>query len=89
MLSRFLLVHQGCGCGALANRGTGDIPLEILNALLDRGVNPTLQNINGLTPLIYLVDGGKVDIVARLLQVRATIDVQDLKDGDTALHHAC
>lgn len=66
--------------------------LDILNALLDRGADPTLVDNCKQSSLTFYASDGQSDLVARLLQdprVRATIDVQGGTDGDTALHGAC
>ena len=65
--------------------------LAILNALLDRGADPTLTNDNGTSPLMWQASEGDIGIMAHLLQdprVRATVNLQN-GDGDTALHWAC
>ena len=65
--------------------------LDILNALLDRGGDPTRIDFLGRSALKHQVRNDTANQVARLLQdprVRATIDMQD-KYGNTALHHAC
>jgi len=64
--------------------------LDILNALLDRGADPTLLNIKHLCPLLNYTNFEGVDRVARLLQdprVRATVDMRYM--GETVLHFAC
>jgi len=65
--------------------------LNVLDALLERGADPTALDCAGFTPLMYNAQIGSVDLVARLLQdqrVRATIDIQN-EYGDNSLHHAC
>lgn len=65
--------------------------LETLNALLDRGADPTALDENNDSPLICHTYFRRVNIMAHLLKdphVRATINVQRC-DGNTALHFAC
>jgi len=65
--------------------------LDILIALLDRGGDPILSDLDCQLPLILQAQCGSAEIVARLLEdprVRATINMQDMW-GNTALHHAC
>lgn len=66
--------------------------LDILNALLDRGADPTFPDFDGISPLMHHVIPIRVDMVNRLLRdarVRATVDKQDGWRGYTALHYAC
>jgi ankyrin repeat protein len=65
--------------------------LDILNALLERAADPTIQTNVGWSPLMDYTIWDRTDLVKRMLQdprVRASIDVQN-RDGDTALHFAC
>jgi len=58
--------------------------LNVLNALLDRGADPTLVDDNNRSALMYCVVRGEADYVARLLQdprVQATVDAQDSEEG--------
>ena len=64
--------------------------LDTLNALLDHGADPTLQDKDGWTILMWQSFFKRVDVVARLLQeprVRAIVNFQNNK-GRTALHQA-
>ena len=42
--------------------------LDILNALLDRGADPTLLRDEGFSPLMQHANYGRIDMVARLLK---------------------
>jgi hypothetical protein len=67
------------------------LSLDVVNALLDRGADPTMRCEFNRTSLMDQVYGGNIDIVRRLLQdprVRAFVDIQD-HNSDTALHLAC
>lgn len=76
---------------------SGDVPLhhakslDVLNALLDCGADPSIVISHKLTPLMLYVIWRKSEMVGRLLQdprVRANVNAQDCT-GDTALHIAC
>ena len=91
----WLLDEKGADVDATTKFGTSALDragsLSVLNALLDRGADPTIADGDGGLPLMYQAAYGTVDVVARLLQdprVRATIDAQD-DGGSTALHDAC
>jgi len=63
---------------------------DILDVLLDRGADPTLQS-QGWSPLMQQVHSRNFNLVARLLQeprVRAAINCRS-GSGSTALHYAC
>lgn len=76
------------------NKGTplhGADSLDILNALLTRGADPTLLNSKRQSPFMYHARYDEVSMVERMLRdsrVRATVDMQ-VKDGHTALNFAC
>jgi len=85
--------------GADVNRkaGNGETPahgarsLHILNALLDRGADPTKRNDVKYTPLMQNALHGRVKLVARLLEdprVRATADLWE-RNNHSALFLAC
>ena len=65
--------------------------LDVLDALLERGADPTLRSNFGWSLLMYHASFGRACLVKRLLQdprVRASVDMQ-ISDGRTALHFAC
>ena len=65
--------------------------LDMLNALLDRGADPTLQNHGGMSPLMTQMYYVVFDNVERLLhdpRVQAIVNGQDYY-GRTALYLAC
>jgi len=66
-------------------------PLTFYLALLDRGADPALVTVDGVSPLMYCTIRGEVDNVARLLQDRRSRAIIDVKNcyGSTALHYAC
>ncbi len=67
--------------------------VEKVNALLERGVNPTAKNVDWETPLMLCADNGNSQCVARYLQdprVRASLNVAKTRlGGFTTLHCAC
>lgn len=89
----WLLDEKGADVNKWANGG--ERPLHaastlVLNALLDRGANPTLKHDwSDDTPLMTHVSAGRIDMVTRLLQdprVRATINLKGY-NRNTALHY--
>ena len=94
-LTVWLVDEKGADVNATTSRGLSALhearSLDIVTALLDRGVAPIRLDDDGVSPLMRHALFGKFDIVARLLQdprVRATINLQS-NHGRTALHHAC
>ena len=94
-LTTWLLDEKGADVNG--KRQYGETPLhraaslDVLDALMDRGADPTLRSNVGWSPLMYHTFKGKTDRVKRLLQdprVRASVDVQGYNDW-TALHFAC
>ncbi len=82
-LVHWLLDEKGADVNATTSGGWTALhdaaSLDILNALLNRGADPTPQDKYGWSPLLWWVYHGSVDVVARLLQdpgVRTTINIQ-------------
>lgn len=74
------------GAGVKRRSGNGEFPthaarsVDLLNALLDRGADPTKRNDVKYTPLMQNALFGRVALVARLLEdprVRATADMRE------------
>jgi ankyrin repeat protein len=63
--------------------------LEAARLLLDAGVDPSLANSNGSTPLMIAAQMGQLEVL-RLLQKRgAAVDVVHPDHRGTAFHSAC
>ena len=62
---------------------------EIMQALLDRGANPSLQDPGGMTPLMHAVGSANDDAVEVLMDIDPPIDI-NMKDfeGRTALFYS-
>lgn len=91
----WLLDKKGADVNSIADYGRTALlfaaSVEVLNALLDRGGDPIRPSRDGELPLMWHVNCGSVEVVARLLEdprVRGAVNVQD-KRGKTALHEAC
>ena len=94
-LTTWLLDEKGADVNGKSQYGNTPLhraaSLDILNALLDRGADPTFRSNVGWSPLMYHASFGRACLVKRLLQdprVRASVDMQ-ISDGRTALHFAC
>ena len=91
-LAMWLLDEKGadvCATTAVGNRALHFAYfLDILNAFLERGADPSQANTYGVLPLMWHARYHSTDVVARLLQdqrVRATVNLQN-RAGLTALH---
>lgn len=62
---------------------------NIVNYLLSEGADCNLGNGDGYTPLYLGSKCGYTDIVVRLLDAGAEVNVRTEEEGDTALHIAC
>nr|WP_133138292.1 ankyrin repeat domain-containing protein [Legionella tucsonensis] len=62
--------------------------VELINKLIEKGVNLNTPNKQGLTPLMLACRHGFDEIVQILLENGANTDLTD-KKGNSALHHAC
>jgi ankyrin repeat protein len=94
-LTTWLLDEKGADVNGKSQYGNTPLhraaSLDILNALLERAADPTIQTNVGWSPLMDYTIWDRTDLVKRMLQdprVRASIDVQN-RDCDTALHFAC
>lgn len=85
------------GADVTAAEGYGDTAfhiadsLDVLDALLGCGADPTPLNRRGYSPVMSQLSYGRVKLALRLLQyprVRASINLPS-RDGWTALHSAC
>jgi ankyrin repeat protein len=61
--------------------------LEVIRALLDRGIDPDARDEDGLTGLIWAGRKGRIESAQLLLERGATIELADHR-GRTALFHA-
>lgn len=66
---------------------TLNAPIEIIRALLEIGANPNAKDINGVTPVLFAADVGRVDILEELIEHDGDIHHRD-NNGRTALIHA-
>ncbi|QLZ67720.1 ankyrin repeat domain-containing protein [Legionella sp. PC1000] len=62
--------------------------VELINKLIEKGVDLNIPNKQGLTPLMLACKHGFNEIVQILLDHGANSDLTD-KKGNTVLHHAC
>lgn len=67
----WLLDEKGANVNAATSRGSttvhGAFTLDLLNALLDRGADPSKQDRDGVTPLMTQAPLGEDGAIARLL----------------------
>jgi len=66
--------------------GSGDLD-EVERLVVDCGVDPNIQNNDGITPLHLAAGNGRLEVVKLLLEHGADPNVQD-HDGRTPLHFA-
>lgn len=66
---------------------------EIISLLLESGCDVNIQNVNGLTPLMYLVASKRIDCSTKLtkllLESEADVNMPSFRDRRTALHVGC
>ena len=91
----WLLDEKGADVDAQILRGQTVLAktdsLDILNALLNRGADPTIPDFDDMSPIMHHAGQIRGNVLQRLLGdpgVRATVDKQDRWRNDTALHHA-
>lgn len=80
--------HAGMGFTPLLSLCTRDkISRNMVSLLLEKGADPNLASVDGMTPLHYAARKGRTDIMELLLANGAEIDSVNL-DGRTPLHEA-
>lgn len=64
--------------------------MDVVNLLLDHGADLNHQTTSdGLTPLIFAVNRGHVNITRKLVDYGAKLDTAEFNNQNTALHVAC
>ena len=94
-LALWLLAEKDADVNAATSQGAtpihGAFTLDLLNALLDRGTDPSKLDRHGITALMSQATLGEDGAIGRLLEdprVRAIVNLRNVP-GDTAFHWVC
>ena len=93
--ARYLL-QAGANCKVLSRKQMNVLflpacwhgDLFVARTLLENGCDINARTQSGEPAIMLAVDGGHEEVVKMLILNHAKLDLQDLEDGSTALHHA-
>jgi len=80
-------MSTNCEEEELIDAALGDDLARVKQLVIDCGIDPNIQDVNGWTPLHHAAWEGHLNVVKLLLEHGANPNVQD-NDGETPLHSA-
>jgi len=95
LLERGANINAVCGYNSVSGFGfsllhaaSWHCEIELMNVLLDKGADIESEDENAMTPLFYAIRSSKLEAVSFLLERGAKVNIYDIEEGRTPLHHA-